>query len=49
MLWIIFLVPLLLWLFCMVTSYTLYGYVHLLLIIAVAGLVIQLIHGRRVS
>jgi hypothetical protein len=32
----------------MVTSYTLYGYIHLLLLIAVVVLVIRLIQGRRV-
>ena len=47
MLWTIFVVLLVLWLLGMVTSYTLYGYIHLLLIIAVAVLLIQLIHGRR--
>jgi hypothetical protein len=31
----------------MVTSYTLYGYIHLLLLIAVVVLVIRLIQGRR--
>ena len=29
-------------------SYTLYGYIHILLIIAVAVLLIRLIQGRRV-
>jgi hypothetical protein len=32
----------------MVTSYTLYGYIHLLLLIAVVVLVIRLIQGRGV-
>jgi hypothetical protein len=32
----------------MVTSYTLYGYIHILLLIAVVVLVIRLIQGRRV-
>jgi len=32
----------------MVTSYTMYGYIHLLLLIAVVVLVIRLIQGRRV-
>jgi hypothetical protein len=39
---------LILWLLGMVTSYTLYGYIHLLLLIAVVALVIRLIQGRRV-
>ena len=47
MLWTIFVILLVLWLLGMVTSYTLYGYIHLLLIIAVAVLLIRLIQGRR--
>jgi len=48
MLWTIFVILLVLWLLGMVTSYTLYGYIHLLLLIAVVVLVIRLIQGRRV-
>jgi hypothetical protein len=48
MLWTIFVVLLILWLLGMVTSYTLYGYIHLLLVIAAAVLLIRLIQGRRV-
>jgi hypothetical protein len=48
MLWTIFVVLLILWLLGMVTSFTLYGYIHLLLLIAVVVLVIRLIQGRRV-
>ena len=48
MLWTIFVVLLILWLLGMVTSYTLYGYIHILLLIAVVVLVIRLIQGRRV-
>jgi hypothetical protein len=48
MLWTIFVVLLVLWLLGMVTSYTLYGYIHILLLIAVAVLLIRLIQGRRV-
>jgi predicted ferric reductase len=47
MLWTIFVILLVLWLLGMVTSYTLYGYIHLLLVIAVAVLLIRLIQGRR--
>jgi len=47
MLWTIFVILLVLWLLGMVTSYTLYGYIHLLLIVAVAVLLIRLIQGRR--
>ncbi len=48
MLWTIFVVLLVLWLLGIVTSYTLYGYIHLLLVIALAVLLIRLIQGRRV-
>jgi hypothetical protein len=47
MLWTIFVILLVLWLFGLVSSYTLGGYIHLLLIIAVVVLVINLIQGRR--
>lgn len=48
MLWTIFVILLVLWFLGMVTSYTLYGYIHILLIVAVAVLLIRLIQGRRV-
>jgi hypothetical protein len=48
MLWTIFVVLLVLWLLGMVTSYTVYGYIHLLLVIAVVILLIRFIQGRRV-
>ena len=47
MLWTIFVILLVLWLLGLVTSYTLGGYIHILLVIAVAVLLIQLITGRR--
>ena len=47
MLWTIFVVLLVLWMLGLVTSFTLYGYIHLLLVIAIAVLLIQLIQGRR--
>jgi hypothetical protein len=37
-----------LWLLGVVTSYTLYGYIHILLVIALVILVLRLIQGRRV-
>lgn len=48
MLWTIFVILLILWLLGIVTSYTMGGFIHLLLILAVVALVIQLIQGRRV-
>jgi hypothetical protein len=47
MLWTIFVVMLLLWLLGMVTSYTLGGFIHILLVIAIAAVLIRLIQGRR--
>jgi len=47
MLWTIFLILLVLWLLGWVTSYTLGGFIHLLLVIALVVLIIQLITGRR--
>ncbi|MGH7525738.1 MAG: lmo0937 family membrane protein [Gemmatimonadales bacterium] len=47
MLWTIFVILLVLWLFGMVTSYTLGGFIHVLLIVAVIFAVLQLIQGRR--
>jgi hypothetical protein len=47
MLWTIFVILLILWLLGMVSSYTLSGYIHILLIIAIAVLLIRVIQGRR--
>jgi uncharacterized protein DUF5670 len=47
MLWTIFVVLLLMWLLGMVTSYTLGGFIHILLIIALASVLIRIIQGRR--
>jgi len=47
MLWTLFVILLVLWLLGLVTSYTLGGFVHILLVVAVAVLLIQLVTGRR--
>jgi hypothetical protein len=47
MLWTIFAVLLVLWLLGVVSSYTLGGFIHLLLIVAVAVVLIRVIEGRR--
>jgi hypothetical protein len=47
MLMTIFVILMVMWLLGMVTSYTLYGFIHILLIIAVAMLLIRVIQGRR--
>ena len=46
MLWTIFVVLLVLWFLGMVSSYTLGGYIHILLVIAVVALLVRLISGR---
>jgi hypothetical protein len=48
MLWTIFVILLVLWLLGMVSSYTIGGFIHILLVIALVVLVFQLISGRRV-
>jgi len=47
MLWTILVVLCVLWLLGMVTSYTLGGLIHILLLVALAIFVINLIQGRR--
>jgi hypothetical protein len=47
MLWTIFVVLVVLWLLGLVTSYTLGGFIHILLVLAVATLLIQVIQGRK--
>ena len=49
MLWTIFVVLLVLWLLGLVSSYTMGGFIHVLLVLALVGLVIQLISGRRAA
>lgn len=47
MLWTIFAVLCILWLLGVVTSYTLGGFIHLLLVVALVLFVINLLQGRR--
>ena len=47
MLWTLFVVLLLLWLLGVVSSYTLGGFIHLLLVLAVVAVLVQLISGSR--
>jgi len=46
MLWTIFVILLVLWLLGLITSYTLGGFIHLLLVLALIVLVINLLSGR---
>jgi uncharacterized protein DUF5670 len=47
MLWTIFLLLMIMWLLGMVSSYTLGGFIHILLIIAIAVVLIRVIQGRN--
>ena len=47
MLWTITILLLLLWLFGMISSHTLGGFIHILLLLAVVAVLIRIIQGRR--
>jgi hypothetical protein len=47
MLWSIAVILFVLWLLGLVTSYTLGGFIHLLLILAVAIILVRVLQGRR--
>ena len=47
MLWTIFVILLIMWALGLVTSYTMGGFIHILLVIALVTLVINLVQGRR--
>jgi hypothetical protein len=47
MLWTIFVLLLVLWLLGVVSSYTLGGFIHILLILAIAVVLIRVIQGRN--
>jgi hypothetical protein len=48
MLWTIFVILLIMWALGLVTSYTMGGFVHILLVVALVVLVVNLVQGRRV-
>jgi hypothetical protein len=47
MLWTIAVILLAMWLLGMITSYTVGGFVHILLVVAIIVVLIRLIQGRR--
>ena len=47
MLWTILVILVVLWLLGIVTSYTLGGFIHILLVVAVVILIFRLVSGRR--
>jgi hypothetical protein len=49
MLWTVFVVLVVLWVLGLVSSYTLGGFIHILLVLALVVLVINLLSGRRTA
>jgi Family of unknown function (DUF5670) len=49
MLWTLFTILLVLWLFGLVASYTLGGFIHILLVLAVVVFAIRIMQGRRIA
>jgi hypothetical protein len=49
MLWTIAVVLVLLWLLGLVSSYTMGGFIHILLVVAVIVVLVRLISGRRLD
>lgn len=47
MLWTVAVVLVIMWLLGLVTNYTLGGFIHLLLVLAIASVLIRLIQGRQ--
>jgi hypothetical protein len=48
MLWTIFVILVVLWLLGIVTSYTMGGFIHILLVLAVIVLLVRVLQGRSV-
>ena len=49
MLWTICVILLVMWMLGMVSAYTMGGFIHILLVLAVVAVAIQLINGRRLT
>lgn len=49
MLWAIAAVLVVLWLLGLITSYTLGGFIHILLVIAIVVVLVKIITGRRIT
>jgi hypothetical protein len=47
MLWTLFVILFIMWLVGMVSSYTLGGFIHILLLLALVAVLVQLITGRQ--
>jgi asparagine N-glycosylation enzyme membrane subunit Stt3 len=48
LLWTVAVILLIMWLLGLVTSYTLGGFIHILLVLAIVAVLIRVIQGRRV-
>ena len=48
MIWAIAVILLAMWLLGMITSYTVSGFIHLLLVLAIIAVLVRVIQGRRV-
>ena len=49
MLWTIVVILLILWVLGLVSSYTMGGFIHLLLVIAIVVVLVRIIQGRRIT
>jgi Family of unknown function (DUF5670) len=49
MLWTVAVLLAVLWVLGLVTSYTMGGFIHVLIVLAVVAVVVQVIQGRRVT
>jgi hypothetical protein len=49
MLWTIAVILIVLWVLGLVSAYTMGGFIHLLLVLAVIAIIVQVIQGRRLT
>jgi hypothetical protein len=49
MLWTLAMILLVLWALGLVTSYTMGGFIHFLLVVAIVVVLVRIIQGRRIS
>jgi hypothetical protein len=49
MLWTLAVILMLMWLLGMITSYTMSGFIHVLLVVAIVVVLVRVIQGRRLS
>jgi hypothetical protein len=49
MLWTIAVILIVLWFVGLISAYTMGGFIHILLVVAVIAIIVQVIQGRRLS